>query len=94
MSIIARDNAFQYDSVLETELSRKWISVFRTRARDRFYESQVVKLISILPVATTRFLIWPLLSLAVLLTCASPTVHIPWTCFLSCIMAVMVLVGL
>lgn len=50
MSIIARDNAFQYDSVLETELSRKWISVFRTRVRDRFYESQVVKLISIFPV--------------------------------------------
>ena len=38
MNTIARDNAFQYDSILETELSRKWISVFRTRVRERFYE--------------------------------------------------------
>lgn len=50
MDTVARDSAFQYDSILETELSWKWISLFRTRVRDRFYESKVVKLISIHPV--------------------------------------------
>jgi hypothetical protein len=54
MSTITRDNAFQYDSILETELSRKWISVFRTRVRDRFYECKVVKLISIHPVVSSK----------------------------------------
>ncbi|KAJ5993407.1 hypothetical protein N7451_009131 [Penicillium sp. IBT 35674x] len=39
------------------------------------------------------FLIWPLLSLALLLTCAAPTVHILWACFLSCVMAAMALIG-
>jgi hypothetical protein len=47
VNILARDSVFQYDSILETEPSRKWISVFRTRVRERFYESKVVKLISI-----------------------------------------------
>ncbi|KAB8221893.1 hypothetical protein BDV33DRAFT_201893 [Aspergillus novoparasiticus] len=39
------------------------------------------------------FLIWPLLSLSVLLTCAAPTVHILWACFLSAVMAIMAVVG-
>ena len=36
--------------VLETAPSRKWISVFYTRVRERIYERKVVKLISIHPV--------------------------------------------
>lgn len=73
MTTIARDNAFQYDSILEMELSRKWISVFRTRVRDRFYECKVVKLISIhagsggavvsTPKATWRMMNWSLVIL-------------------------------
>jgi hypothetical protein len=55
LSTIARDNAFQYVSLPETELSRKWIGVFRSRVRDRFYESKVVKLISIYPVLSNQW---------------------------------------
>jgi hypothetical protein len=47
---MARDNTFQYDSILQTEPSHKWISIFRIRVRERSYESKVVKLISIHPV--------------------------------------------
>ncbi|KAI8692451.1 hypothetical protein LRP88_12647 [Fusarium phalaenopsidis] len=39
------------------------------------------------------FLIWPLISLAILLTTAAPCVQILWTCFLSSAMAVMAVVG-
>ena len=47
---LSRDKVFQCDWILETELSEKWISVFRIRVQKRFYESKVVKLISIHPV--------------------------------------------
>ena len=40
-----------------------------------------------------RFLVWPLLSLAILITTAVPAVQIFWTCFLSCVMAIMAVVG-
>jgi len=39
------------------------------------------------------FIIWPLLSLATLLTSAVPCVMILWTCFISAVMAVMAVVG-
>ena len=46
-----RASSSQYDSIHETRLSQKWTSAFRNRVRERFYESEVVKLISIHPVA-------------------------------------------
>mgnify|MGYP001658186631 CR=1 FL=1 len=44
---VFQSNDFQYDSVFATELSPKWISVFRNRVREKFYGSRVVELISI-----------------------------------------------
>lgn len=44
-------------------------------------------------ISFSRFLIWPLLSLALLLGTAAPAVHVLWTCFLSSVMAIMAVVG-
>lgn len=49
VDIREHDNTFQYDSIIGSQLSRKWIDVFRIRVRDQFYESKMVKLISIFP---------------------------------------------
>ena len=40
-----------------------------------------------------RFIIWPLLSLALCFTCVMPPANTIWTCFLTAVMAVMALVG-
>lgn len=49
-NLSSRESPFQYDSILKTKPNQKWISVFRHRVRERFYESKVVNLISILAV--------------------------------------------